>query len=100
MNRPIPEVKRVDAQYHPKSFPLGRIPIIKRTTEGSRRDSSSFQGRIQNDSSGSPEGSPSDGGTGVPPDFLLLPQDWGIQGVDNRYIGKQYFNPYLKRTFN
>ena len=39
MNRPIPEVKRVDAQYHPKSFPLGRIPIIKKDD---RRISSRF----------------------------------------------------------
>ena len=41
---------------------------------------------LWNDSLGSPEGSPSGGGTGVSPDFLPFPQDWGIEGVDNRYI--------------
>ena len=50
---------------------------------------------LWNDSLGSPEGSPSGGGTGVSPDFSLLPQDWGIEGVDNRYIKKQYINLLL-----
>ena len=42
------EIEGVD--YFIACHPERVLPIIRRTTEGSRRDSSSFQGRIQNDS--------------------------------------------------